>query len=186
MSKDSKKKLPNRRTEARPEVGSRRQKQKIAASSVEQTIDYKIGRLRKALDRYSAPIVTSYGLTLAEWRVLTHIRAGTAVTASWLCDRLLADRAEVSRACASLIDQGLVASKPNPADARSSLLRLTVAGKAKYTRIIPARLALDAELAALLIQSENEALRAMLDTLTAFMLLKIADTQGSTDPKNDN
>lgn len=186
MSKDSKQKLPNRRAEARPEVDCRAQTQNSTASPAEQTIDYKIGRLRKVLDRYSAPIVSSYGLTLAEWRVLTHIRAGTAVTATWLCDRLLADRAEVSRACASLIDQGLVASKPNPTDARSSLLRLTARGKAKYARIIPARLALDAELAALLTHSENEALRAMLDTLTAFMLLKIADTQGSTDPKNDN
>lgn len=152
-----------------------------AASPVEDTIDYKIGRLRKALDRYSAPVVSEFGLTLAEWRVLTHIRAGTSVTASWLCERLLVDKAEVSRACGSLIERGLVASKPNPADARSSLLRLTATGRAIYARVLPARLALDAELVAELSQPESDALCAMLEQLTNLMLRKIAEAQSSSD-----
>lgn len=155
-----------------------------AASPVEGTIDYKVGRLRKALDRYSAPVVSEFGLTLAEWRVLTHIRAGTSVTASWLCERLLVDKAEVSRACASLTKRGLIASKPNPADARSSLLRLTAAGRSTYARILPARLELDRELASLLTAKEHAALCDMMERLTAEMLRKIADVHGRAHEKD--
>ena len=149
-----------------------------AASPVEETIDYKVGRLRKALDRFSAPVVSDFGLTLAEWRVLTHVRAGSTVTASWLCERLLVDKAEVSRACASLIKRGLIASKPNPADARSSLLRLTAAGRSIYARILPARLRLDRELASQLTAKERVELCDVLERLTAEMLRKIADVHG--------
>lgn len=154
------------------------------ASPVERTLDYKIGVLRKALDRYSSPVVSELGLTLAEWRVLTHIRAGASVTASWLCERLLADKAEVSRACASLIEQGLVATRPNPADARSNLLRLTATGRATYARILPARLALDSELSARLSSHEHAALCDMLDRLTATMLHKIAEIHKRSHEKD--
>lgn len=144
------------------------------ASPVEDTIDYKVGRLRRALDRFSAPrVFDDHGLTLPEWRVVTHIRAGDVVTASWLCDRLLADKAEISRACASLIARGYVASRPNPDDARSSLLRLTAAGRAVYGRVLPARLDLDDALSAALSPSERITLCAMLDKLTAYVLSQI-------------
>ena len=155
-----------------------------AGSPVEDTIDYKVGRLRKALDRYSAPIVSELGLTLAEWRVLTHIRAGSSVTASWLCDRLLVDKAEVSRACASLIKRGLVSSKSNPEDARSSLLGLTAAGRASYARILPARLELDRGLASLLTAKEHAALCDVMERLTAEMLRRIADVHERAHEKD--
>lgn len=145
------------------------------ASPVEDTIDYKVGRLRRALDRFSAPAVSDFGLTLAEWRVLTHIRARASVTASWLCERLLVDKAEISRACASLIEQGFVSSRPNPADARSALLRLSAAGRAIYARILPARLELDAVLASELTGKERAALCYMLERLTERMLRGIAE-----------
>jgi DNA-binding MarR family transcriptional regulator len=136
-------------------------------TSIEQLLDYKIGQLRKLLDRYSSPAVSErFGLSLAEWRMLSHIHVGKSVTAFWLCRRLQADRAEVSRACASLIGRGYVASRPNPADARSALLELTGAGRAMYRRIMPVRLQLQKELAGALEGRELELLYRVLDKLT--------------------
>jgi DNA-binding MarR family transcriptional regulator len=135
--------------------------------SIEQLLDYKIGQLRKLLDRYSSPAVSEqFGLSLAEWRMLSHIQAGRSVTAFWLCRRLQADRAEVSRACASLIRRGYVASKPNPADARSALLELTRAGQAMFDRIMPVRLQLQRELVGALDRRELAVLYRALDKLT--------------------
>jgi DNA-binding MarR family transcriptional regulator len=134
---------------------------------IEQLLDYKIGQLRKLLDRYSSPSVFErFGLSLAEWRMLSHIHAGGSVTAFWLCRRLQADRAEVSRACASLIDRGYVASRPNPADARSSLLELTRSGRGMYRRIMPVRQQLQKELAGNLNAREIAILYRALDKLT--------------------
>ena len=97
-----------------------------------------------------------------------------SVTAFWLCRRLQADRAEVSRACASLIRRGFVASRPNPADARSALLDLTRAGQAMFDRIMPVRLALQRELAGALDRREIAVLYRALDKLTRAISEKMA------------
>lgn len=150
-------------------------------SPVEHTIDYKVGRLRKALDYFSSGEVSAkYGLTLPEWRVLSHIHTGTSVTASWLCRRLLVDKAEISRACASLVDRGYVSARRNPADARSQLMSLTTAGRSLYARVLPERLQLDEELSAILSPRERSALCQALDKLTAFVLRGRDEAQESS------
>lgn len=147
-------------------------------SPVEDTIDYKVGRLRKALDNYSgAEVSTKFGLTLPEWRVLSHIHTGATVTAGWLCQRLLVDKAEVSRACSSLVERGLVSARRNPADARSQLMTLTATGRNLYARLLPERLQLDAELSAVLSPRERNALCQALDKLTTFVLREQTENQ---------
>ena len=144
-------------------------------TSIEQLLDYKIGQLRKLLDRYSSPAVSEqFSLSLAEWRMLSHIHAGRSVTAFWLCRRLQSDRAEVSRACASLIRRGYVASKPNPADARSALLELTRPGHAMFDRIMPVRLKLQKELTDALDRREIAVLYRALDKLSRAISEKMA------------
>ena len=153
---------------------------KDATSAIDNTIDYKLGVLRKALDRYSSPLVTSqFGLSLAEWRVMSHIHAGELVTASWLCERLLADKAEVSRACSSLIERGHVQRRKNANDGRSHLLQLSRSGKRLYDQILASRLALDAELKQLLTRDQKAALFNALELLTAHMLKKSLGQGGS-------
>jgi DNA-binding MarR family transcriptional regulator len=147
--------------------------------SIEQLLDYKIGYLRKLLDRYSSPgVLEQFGLSLAEWRMVSHIQAGRSVTAFWLCRRLQADRAEVSRACASLINRGYVVSKPNPADARSALLELTPAGQAMFRRIMPVRFQLQKELIDVLGRREIAVLYRALDKLTDAISEKVAPSAG--------
>lgn len=149
--------------------------------SIEQLLDYKIGQLRKLLDRYSSPAVSErFGLSLAEWRMLSHIQSGKSVTAFWLCRRLQADRAEVSRACASLIRRGYVVSKPNPADARSALLELTRPGQSMFDRIMPVRLQLQKELSDALDRREVAVLYRALDKLTKVISAKMAPAGATT------
>ena len=146
----------------------------VAVSAIEATIDYKLGVLRKVLDRFSAPLVASeFGLSLAEWRVMSHIHAGELVTASWLCERLLADKAEVSRACGSLIGRNFVRRRKNIADGRSHLLYLSQSGRRLYDQILASRLALDAELTELLSEEQKGAFFSAVDILTAHMLQKL-------------
>lgn len=147
--------------------------EKVAVSAIDATIDYKLGVLRKILDRYSAPLVASeFGLSLAEWRVMSHIHAGELVTASWLCERLLADKAEVSRACGSLIGRNFVRRRKNVADGRSQLLYLSQSGRLLYDQILASRLALDLELTGLLSEEQKDAFFSAVDILTAHMLQK--------------
>jgi DNA-binding MarR family transcriptional regulator len=161
--------------EAGGKSGSKSGAKPSGVPSIELLLDYKIGQLRKLLDRYSSPAVAEqFGLSLAEWRMLSHIHAGGSVTAFWLCRRLQADRAEVSRACASLIQRGYVMSKPNPADARSVLLELTRPGQAMYRRIMPVRLQLQRELTEALDRRELAAFYLTLDKLTKVISDKMA------------
>ena len=146
----------------------------VAVSAIDATIDYKLGVLRKVLDRFSAPLVASeFGLSLAEWRVMSHIHAGELVTASWLCERLLADKAEVSRACGSLIGRNFVRRRRNVADGRSHLRYLSQSGRRVYDQILASRLALDAELTELLSEEQKGAFFSAVDILTAHMLQKL-------------
>ena len=152
--------------------------------SIEQLVDYKIGQLRKLLDRYSGPaVLDQFGLSLAEWRMLSHIHAGGSVTAFWLCRRLQADRAEVSRACASLIRRGYVTSKPNPADARSALLELTRSGQAMFRRIMPVRVQLQNELTDALDRREIAVLYRALDKLTDVISEKMTGANAAAKVK---
>lgn len=138
------------------------------------SVDYKVGILRKVLDRYSAPgIAIKFDLSLAEWRVISHVYAGKSVTARWLCDRLYSDKSEVSRACSSLSKKGYISAKRHPTDARSQLLELTSAGKALYKSALPVRASLDDELLGLLSESEKTILLRSLDKLTSHIAVKL-------------
>jgi DNA-binding MarR family transcriptional regulator len=136
-------------------------------------IIYRIGMLRRLLDRYSGPRLTEQsGLLVAEWRVLTHLYSASPMTASDLRRRNHADRAEVSRACASLIDKGLIGRRDDPNDARSGLLFITAAGTRMHDKIIPLRRALENELRGVLSAGEVAALRTITDKLTSYLSAK--------------
>src|SRR5256885_16256099 len=117
MARQSKRKEASGRAAASPgrlrgrSPGRRAGKESIA----HDFIIYRIGILRRLLDRYSGPRLTEQsGLLVAEWRVLTNLYSDSPTTASALRRRSYADRAEVSRACASLIKKGLITRKNDP------------------------------------------------------------------------
>lgn len=135
-------------------------------SPAHRTFIYKIGILRRLLDRYSGPrLTTESGLTLAEWRVLTMLYAFSPATSRQLRLRLHTDKAEVSRACAALIARGYASRRIDPADRRSALIVITPRGERAHDAIIPLRQALQRELEAPLTKAEVAELHRILDKL---------------------
>jgi DNA-binding MarR family transcriptional regulator len=126
--------------DARDEIKSR-------TSPVHRFFIYKVGMLRRALDRYSTPAITDqFDVTLAEWRVLTVLYGSSPATARELCDLTQADKAEVSRACADLVKRGLAHRRSDTDDARSTLITITARGERQHDAIVPVRQALQDEL----------------------------------------
>ncbi len=143
-------------------------------SPAHRSFIYKIGILRRLLDRYSAPAFTAKsGLTLAEWRVLTNLYSFSPTTSRQLCLRLHTDKAEVSRACAALIKSGHIGRRIDPNDRRSALLVITARGERLHDAIIPLRRALQRELEAPLTKGETAELHRILDKLMGYMFEKM-------------
>lgn len=143
-------------------------------SPAHRSFIYKVGVLRRLLDRYSGPSLTDqFDLTLAEWRVLTHLYASSPTTSRQLCLSLHADKAEVSRACAGLIEKGHASRRVDAADRRSAFIGITPRGERLHDAIIPLRRALQDELETPLSQAEVAELYRILDKLTRFVSDKI-------------
>ena len=134
--------------------------------------------MRRALDRYSGPgLVKRSGLTVAEWRVLTHLYEAPA-TALELRMQGHADKAEISRACAGLIAKGYVRADVDPDDRRSAVLAITARGTKLHDAIVPLRQALQDELEAWLSPREIVEFHRILDKLTLRL------SAGSAHPRN--
>jgi DNA-binding MarR family transcriptional regulator len=154
---------------------------KARVSPAHRFLIYKIGVLRRLLDRYSNPAITDrFGLTVAEWRVLTHLYAVSPITARQLGLRVHADKAEISRACAGLVKRGLATRKADAKDRRSALLAITPRGERLHDAIIPLRQALQDELEIPLTARELAELHRLLDKLKDYMAQKVA--KGAEEP----
>ena len=102
---------------------------------------FRITLLAKYMDRLTIRQLSQLSeLSYAEWRVLSRLAlmqhggtVGKVAALAWV------DRAEVSRAAASLEKRGMVKRRENPADRRTPILTLTDAGHAEQERIIAAR-----------------------------------------------
>lgn len=99
-------------------------------------LPYRILLLGKMIDRVTAQHVRdTAGLSLAEWRVLTHVEMIGKCSAAEVASVAYSDRAEVSRALGSLEERSLVRREANPRNRKSSLVSLTDEGKAVHTAI---------------------------------------------------
>jgi len=158
------------------------------ASPVHRFFIYKVGMLRRALDRYSTPAITDqFDLTLAEWRVLTLLYGLSSATVRELCDLLMADKAEVSRACAGLVERGHAKRRSDAADARSALITITPRGVRQHDAIVPVRQALQSELENALNRSEIAEFHRLLDKLMSHVREKMdgggKDVSRNASPK---
>ena len=102
---------------------------------------------------------------MAEWRVLAQLAMASPASVRQLADQAWVDRAEVSRAAASLERRGLVERRENSKDRRSPLLFCTEEGRALARRVIPSRLQFHKSLTDLLTPDQVGQLEAALLTL---------------------
>jgi DNA-binding MarR family transcriptional regulator len=167
--------MPTKR-KAGSTAGTDRVPEKRRTSPAHHSFIYKIGILRRLLDRYSGPTLTQQsGLTLAEWRVLTNLYSSSPTTSRQLCLRLRTDKAEVSRACAGLIKRSCASRRIDPHDRRSALIVITPRGERLHDAIVPLRQALQKELEAPLRKAEVVELHRILDTLMQYVAGLIGD-----------
>lgn len=83
----------------------------------------------KLFDRYVTRQLSESGLTVAEWRVMAQLAYADDSTVSELARQAWVDRAEVSRAAASLERKHLLVRHPNAEDRRQPRFSLTEAGR---------------------------------------------------------
>lgn len=103
-------------------------------------LPYRISLVAKLLDRCTTRLLAeSCGLTVAEWRVLAQLANESPASVRKLAEHAWVDRAEVSRAAASLVRRGYVKRRDNPRDRRSALLSCTDEGLDVYKKIRPLR-----------------------------------------------
>ncbi|MCW3848592.1 MarR family transcriptional regulator [Sphingomonas sp. LB-2] len=99
-------------------------------------IPYRILLLSKMIDRVTAQHVRDTAqLSLAQWRVLTHVEMMGKCSAAEVASVAYSDRAEVSRAIASLEERGLIQRETHPRNRKSSLVSLTAEGNAVHAGV---------------------------------------------------
>jgi DNA-binding MarR family transcriptional regulator len=103
-------------------------------------LPYRITLLAKLFDRWNTRLLQeSSGLSVAEWRVLAQLSNASPASVRQLAEQAWVDRAEVSRAAASLERSGYVERRNNPKDRRSPLLYCSELGRALARRVSPVR-----------------------------------------------
>lgn len=105
-------------------------------------LPYRILLLAKLLDRATArQLRDQEDLTLAEWRVLAHLETLGEASSARIAAAAAADRAEVSRAVASLEKAGLIVRRPDSGNRKRLLLRLTARGRQVHRTVRAKRVA---------------------------------------------
>jgi DNA-binding MarR family transcriptional regulator len=86
--------------------------------------------LARMIDRVSSrQLQASFGLSVAQWRVLAYISMVGSASASGIRDASEVDQAEVSRAVSSLLERGLVSREFLPGNRQKQIITLTPEGQ---------------------------------------------------------
>ena len=139
-------------------------------------LPYRITLLARLLDRRTTRLLSeSSGLSVAEWRVLAQLSMSSPASVRQLADQAWVDRAEVSRAAASLERRGCVERRQNPKDRRSPLLYCTEEGRALAQRVVPSRMEFHRSLTNLLAPEQVAELEAALLILARHCVDQLGD-----------
>ncbi|KAA2313885.1 MarR family transcriptional regulator [Pseudooceanicola sediminis] len=96
----------------------------------EDYLTYRIGMLSGEFNRnISKYFSRHFGLTLAEGRVLARLVNSGPQSYGEICETLLLDGAQISRAAAALADRGYICKGDDPKDARRAIFELTEEGQ---------------------------------------------------------
>lgn len=97
---------------------------------------YRLAVTAKLFDRKFVEVLQAHStLTLPQWRCLAQLGLAEPGTVRSLAEGAVVDRAEVSRALARLVAQGIVQRHDNEVDQRSPHFSLTPEGRALYDRL---------------------------------------------------
>ncbi|NIZ08018.1 MarR family winged helix-turn-helix transcriptional regulator [Pseudooceanicola sp. HF7] len=103
----------------------------------EDYLTYRIGMLSGEFNRnISKYFSRHFGLTLAEGRVLARLGNAGPLSYGEICEKLLLDGAQISRAAAALVDRGYIRKGNDPKDARRAIFEVTEEGHAVAEEVI--------------------------------------------------
>jgi len=131
---------------------------------------FRLNRLAQGVSDHVAEVYKQkFGLEIPEWRVIATVGPMWSCTAQHIADTTHMHKTRVSRAIANLVKRDLVERTSNADDRREMELRLTKAGRAMYTELVP--LALERERAVLACLNEDElrSFHEALDRLEEFL-----------------
>ena len=114
-----------------------------------------------------------FGLSMAEWWVLGQLGEHSPRTLRQLAEVTYTDKAQLSRASASLVSRGLVSRELDPKDARSVLFSITPEGVALKDLVRPGRREFNQTLLDQLSDEERRALNSAIDKLTRYLQTNI-------------
>lgn len=127
--------------------------------------------LYKLISRQASRFLgTKFGLSMAEWWILSQLGEHSPRTLRRLAEITFADKAQLSRAGASLLEKGYVQREPDPRDARSVLFAITPEGLEVKDAIQPARREFNRALLEQLSREEAQVLDSAIGSLTSFLL----------------
>ena len=107
-----------------------------------------------------------FNLSIPEWRVMAVLGQQPGLSADEVSSETEMDKVPVSRAVTKLLDKGLLNRDFSGLDRRRSILRLSEAGYAMYSQIVPLALSYEAELKAALAEQEQAQLEVLLEKLS--------------------
>lgn len=106
-----------------------------------------------------------FGLSIPQWRVMAVLARFPELSAKEVAERTAMDKVTVSRALQGLLDGKRVLRAYDKGDRRRSILRLSAAGQAVYTRVAPMALRYEEELLSALSPSDQRVLDRLLSRL---------------------
>lgn len=99
-------------------------------------LPHRLQLLAKMIDRQTArQLQQSFGVSLAEWRVLAFVCAAGPASAARIASDSAIDRAEVSRAVARLERQGMIVRATDPGHRRRLIVGPSGEGRELFARI---------------------------------------------------
>jgi DNA-binding MarR family transcriptional regulator len=136
--------------------------------NLQQFLPYRLAVVSESVSRALAAVYAQrFALSRDEWRVLALLAQDGALKSTELGARTTLDKMQVSRAVTRLERDGLTERRPDKADRRNLVVRLTPAGRALHRKIVPMAQAREHFLLDALEPAERAALNAALDKIHA-------------------
>ena len=147
--------------------------------NLDDSLPYQLAELsRRVSAGFSKHYRDSYGISVAEWRVLAHLSKDEAVSVREIHVRVGMDKPKVSRAASRLEAAGYVTKAVNPADRRLVELSLTGKGRELIATLAPIASDYQASLMAALGEGAEEFVGTV-RTLTGQIAAEEASGQGA-------
>lgn len=137
-----------------------------AALQLDRFIPYRLSVLTNTVSMVIASAYErEFGLSIPQWRVMAVLARYPDLSAIEVAERTAMDKVAVSRALQGLLDAKRVLRAFDKGDRRRSILRLSAAGQAVYTRVAPMALRYEAELLSALGPNDQRTLDRLLGRL---------------------